>query len=196
MPCCQTVGHGLSQVRQKLLFEPWIAPQPRRVSPRGMRQRKDCRRMIAPCLDRGRHRFPPQMPPDRMPAHQKCQPWLQQRHDLCPPGCRADRWRRQIRPLGIISRKTEGHRHDRDSVQVIESGLVDPHPVTQSLARAVGEGSAAFMDPHPWRLPRDQDPRTGPEPHHRARRVARCRGGKAIAAQAARRNLIDQGGHK
>src|SRR3990167_2129960 len=63
-----------------------------------------------------------------------------------PPQRRAFLARRPVAALGVMARKAEAHRHDRDLRRIVENLGTDPEPIAQAVAGGVGERAPAFMN--------------------------------------------------
>lgn len=79
-----------------------------------------------------------------------------------------------------------------DQSRVVELIPCHTHPVAQTVTRAVVERLAGFMHPQPRGLSRNDNWRTGAEPHNRARPVTGGCGGKPVRAKAAGADLIPE----
>jgi hypothetical protein len=147
-------------------------------------------RMSAPIGNHARHRPCPQMPLDRSPTHQHGHANTGQgRQDGTPPRLRTDRWRRQIGPARIVSRKAKSHRHNGNPGQIIEGVRVQSQPVAQPIPAGVGKGFTRGLHTRARCLPRYQQPCRRGKPDHGSWLMRRRCGRKAITAQTAVLNL-------
>ena len=96
----------------------------------------------------------------------------------------------------VMPREAKSHRHDRNTLGIVEYVLTDPHPVPQPHTRGIVERPPGPMHPKARRLPGHEDPRAGAEPGHRARRMRRGGSGEALRAKAAGGNPGDEIGHR
>ena len=92
-----------------------------------------------------------------------------------------------------MARKTKRHGNDGDLVAVVEHLGRMPHPVTQPVPREIVKRPARSVHAHPRRLARDQDPRTGAKPDHRARHMG---GGGCSKTRRAKTAGGDLRGHR
>ena len=106
------------------------------------------------------------------------------REKLGPPGGRAFRSGWQV-PGVPGTRIAEAHRQDGHACSIVESRLVDVHPVTKPIAARVVEWHAALMYLAARRLPRDQDPGTRLHLQHRARPERKMQFAKSAGADLA-----------
>ena len=177
----------------QLRFEPGVTFEPVIIAPRRMRQREDIRRMCPPISHGICHIFRAQVPPLRGTANEQGARHVGELfQNLRAPCLRTDWRRRQIRALGIVARKAERHRHDRNTSQIVERGLIDPHPVPQPVARRVCEGLARRVHAGPRRLPCDEQACAGSKPRHWTRLMRGMRGGKTRLTCPARMDIFQQ----
>mgnify|MGYP001265081563 CR=1 FL=1 len=143
-------AEACSKIRQEIRFEPWITPEPRRVSPGGMRQRNQSIGIIPPRGDGCGHCFSAHaFQIVRLRATSDDERKTDTGHvveQALMPERGTFRMGRKIATTWIDSGITESHGHDGNAVFVVEGVGLDLHPVAQSVAASIVPRFATGMD--------------------------------------------------
>ena len=163
------IGNAPAKLGNNLPLEPGIAPEPCRVAPRRVRQRHECREMIAPCRHGFRHGDSACLweiahlgvAPDKQGEFDRREfsenPFVPLRSALGT--------RRPVSAVGIPPGVTKAHRHDGDTPRVVECGAIKVRPGSETVATCIVPGYAACVHTAPGCLSNDQQPRARLGPH-------------------------------
>ncbi len=169
-PASQYFPYPFTQHGQDFIFEPGISPEPRIVSPAWMGQRDKPGKTFLPASDRFGHPAPASAEVPRLGGSSDQYRQFEVGHrvqNAVSPGLSAHLGRRQVRTGIIVSRETECHGKDRETVPIIEILRRHSKPRTQSIPGRVRERSSQPVDPGPWRLPGNENRRRGRQPRYR-----------------------------
>ncbi len=137
-------------MREEVGFEPRIFLDPTRVSPAGMGQRDGVWAKLPPIHHGLGDVFGLNVPCLGIAADEQREfdLWHQFERLVAPCGC-ANFWWREVSALGVVARETEGHWEDREFGLVVKCGLINAHPIAQTIPRWIGEGATRFVDAGP-----------------------------------------------
>lgn len=194
----QCTAHRGPQLRQNVLLEPRVAPQPEPIPWTWVRQRKVAGRIFAPGRDRfrqSRRPSPPQMKVLRIRSDDDPQFDVgKQRQQATVPRATALRARWQV-TRGSGSGKAKAHGHDGDPLRIVEFVAAQSQPVAQSISACVVPWYPGFVHFASGRLPGDENDSASIRYQDRARLLRQFGCADGTGAYL-RQQAVQRGGHR